>query len=130
MSFAISKQGEVVVVDVEGQLIVGNRQELKQKVLDELEKGEKKFLIDFSQIKVNLAHQLTNYLRINTRLQEGIRWEPVRKAWYLVRHDKASPGILVDSKLPKLLTEIACTQRQKRSAAISLGLLFRANTFR
>src|SRR5256885_1409804 len=29
MSFSIKKQGEVVVVDVEGQLIVGNRQELK-----------------------------------------------------------------------------------------------------
>ena len=37
MSFSIKKQAEVVVVDVEGQLIVGNRQELKQKVLDELE---------------------------------------------------------------------------------------------
>jgi anti-sigma B factor antagonist len=49
MSFAITKEAEVVVVDVEGQLIVGNRQELKQKVLDELERGEKKFLIDFSQ---------------------------------------------------------------------------------
>jgi anti-sigma B factor antagonist len=46
MSFAIKKDGEIVVVDVEGQLIVGNRQELKQKVLDELERGEKKFLID------------------------------------------------------------------------------------
>ena len=40
MSFSIKKQGDVVVVDVEGQLIVGNRQELKQKVLDELEKDE------------------------------------------------------------------------------------------
>src|SRR5207244_12538727 len=49
MSFAITKEAEVVVVDVEGQLIVGNRQELKQKVLDELERGEKKFLIDFAQ---------------------------------------------------------------------------------
>ena len=49
MSFALRKQGDIVVVDVEGQLIVGNRQELKQKVLDELEKGERKFLIDFSQ---------------------------------------------------------------------------------
>ena len=38
MSFSIKKNAEVVVVDVEGQLIVGNRQEL-----------EKKFLIDFSQ---------------------------------------------------------------------------------
>ena len=49
MSFAIDKQGDIVLVDVEGQLIVGNRQELKQKVLDELERGERKFLIDFSQ---------------------------------------------------------------------------------
>lgn len=49
MSFTIARQGPVVVVDVEGQLIVGNRQELKQKVLDELEKGERKFLIDFGR---------------------------------------------------------------------------------
>ena len=49
MSFAIKKQGEVVVVDVEGQLIVGNRSELKQKVLYELERGERKVLIDFSR---------------------------------------------------------------------------------
>ena len=49
MNFAIGKDGDVVTVAVEGQLIVGNRQELKQRVLDELEKGGKKFLIDFSQ---------------------------------------------------------------------------------
>jgi len=49
MSFTMTKQGAVVVVEVEGQLIVGNRQELKQKVLDELEKGERKFLIDFGR---------------------------------------------------------------------------------
>lgn len=49
MSFAMHREGDILVVDVEGQLIVGNRQELKRKVLDELEKGERKFLIDFSQ---------------------------------------------------------------------------------
>ncbi len=48
MAFDVSKQGDVTVIDVEGQLIVGNRQELKQKVLDELESGARKFLIDFS----------------------------------------------------------------------------------
>ncbi|MBT8338264.1 MAG: STAS domain-containing protein, partial [Gemmatimonadetes bacterium] len=36
-------------VDVEGQLIVGNRQELKAKVLEELDGGERKFVIDFSR---------------------------------------------------------------------------------
>src|SRR5688500_8193599 len=49
MSFSIRKQGDVVVVGVEGQLIVGNRQELKQKVLDSLEEGSRKFVIDFSK---------------------------------------------------------------------------------
>jgi anti-sigma B factor antagonist len=48
MSFDVKKQGDITVIDVEGQLIVGNRQELKQKVLEELEKGGRKFLIDFS----------------------------------------------------------------------------------
>ena len=49
MSFVLKKHNDVVVVEVDGQLIVGNRQELKQKILDELEKGERKFLVDFSQ---------------------------------------------------------------------------------
>ncbi|MBI4545230.1 MAG: STAS domain-containing protein [Gemmatimonadetes bacterium] len=49
MNFQVKKQNGVTVVAVEGQLIVGNRQELKQKVLDELEKGERRFLIDFSK---------------------------------------------------------------------------------
>jgi len=48
MAFAVSRVGEVTVVDVDGQLIVGNRQELKQKVLQELERGARKFLIDFT----------------------------------------------------------------------------------
>ncbi|MDX2182477.1 MAG: STAS domain-containing protein [Gemmatimonadaceae bacterium] len=49
MTFVLKKQGDVTVVDVDGQLIVGNRQELKQRVLDELEKGERKFLVDFAK---------------------------------------------------------------------------------
>jgi anti-sigma B factor antagonist len=48
MVFQVSKNDDVTVVDVEGQLIVGNRQELKQKVLEHLEGGDRKFVIDFS----------------------------------------------------------------------------------
>jgi len=48
MAFQVSKNGDVTVVDVEGQLIVGNRQELKQRVLEQLEGGDRKFVIDFS----------------------------------------------------------------------------------
>src|SRR5213078_4114825 len=48
MSFSLKKDKHgVVVVGVDGQLIVGNRQELKQKVLDALDGGGKKFVIDF-----------------------------------------------------------------------------------
>ena len=47
MAFQVTEQDGVTVIDVEGQLIVGNRQELKQKVLDKLENGARKFLIDF-----------------------------------------------------------------------------------
>ena len=50
MSFTYRKEESkgVVVLGVDGQLIVGNRHELKQKVLDALEAGERKFLVDFS----------------------------------------------------------------------------------
>ncbi len=50
MSFSLTKDKRgVVVVGVDGQLIVGNRQELKQKVLDALEAGAKKFVVDFTK---------------------------------------------------------------------------------
>ena len=49
MGFQVEKENGVLVVDVEGQLIVGNRQELKQKVLEELEGGERKFVVDFEK---------------------------------------------------------------------------------
>ena len=49
MGFDVLKEGDITILDVEGQLIVGNRQELKQHVLDELEGGERKFLIDFDR---------------------------------------------------------------------------------
>jgi anti-sigma B factor antagonist len=48
MTFVVTRDSDVTVIDVQGQLIVGNRQELKQKVLDELEAGGRKFLIDFA----------------------------------------------------------------------------------
>ena len=49
MGFSSTKdEGGVTVVAVDGQLIVGNRQELKDLVQDGLEGGERKFLIDFS----------------------------------------------------------------------------------
>ncbi len=49
MSFTIRRQKDIAIVEVDGQLIVGNRQELKQKVLDEFESGTRKVLVDFAR---------------------------------------------------------------------------------
>ena len=50
MTFNLRKEaGGVVVVTVDGQLIVGNRQELKQQVVDALDGGGRKFVVDFSR---------------------------------------------------------------------------------
>jgi len=49
MSFDVTNEGDITIIDVEGQLIVGNRQDLKHRVLEELEKGARKFLIDFER---------------------------------------------------------------------------------
>ena len=48
MGFRVLQNGEVTLVEVEGQLIVGNRQELKQQVLDRLEARDRKFVVDFA----------------------------------------------------------------------------------
>ncbi len=39
----------VAILEIDGQLIVGNRQELKTLVQDGLDRGERKFLIDCSR---------------------------------------------------------------------------------
>lgn len=49
MSLHVSHEGDIVVVEIEGQLIVSNRQELKQRVLDEAEGGARKVLVDFAK---------------------------------------------------------------------------------
>ena len=49
MEIPIERRGDTLVVSVPGQLTVGNRQELKQKVLDHVERGAQRFLIDLRQ---------------------------------------------------------------------------------
>ena len=39
----------VVVVSIDGQLIVVNRQDLKQLVQDALDRGDRKFVFDFTR---------------------------------------------------------------------------------
>ena len=48
MGFKVSERGDVTLIEIGGQLIVGNRQLLKQQVLEQLEEGGRKFVVDFS----------------------------------------------------------------------------------
>mgnify|MGYP003414895902 FL=1 len=50
MAFTTSKHPSgVLIVEVEGQLIVGNRQELKATIQQALDNGERKLLVDFAK---------------------------------------------------------------------------------
>ncbi len=58
------------MVDVDGQLIVGNRQELKQKVLTQLEQGERKFLVDFTNTGYIDSSGLGVLVSLSKKIQE------------------------------------------------------------
>jgi anti-anti-sigma factor len=50
MAFTTSKHPSgTLIVEVEGQLIVGNRQELKSVIQQALDNGERRLLVDFSK---------------------------------------------------------------------------------
>lgn len=49
MSFTVRRVGSTLVVDVDGQLIVGNRHELKEMMLEELAGGTRNFIVDFAR---------------------------------------------------------------------------------
>ena len=49
MDFKGVAKDDVTLIEVGGQLIVGNRQLLKEQVLDQLERGDRKFILDFSK---------------------------------------------------------------------------------
>ena len=45
----VTRRGDVVLLDVGEQLVIRGRQDLRDAVVQQLEKGEKKFVIDFSR---------------------------------------------------------------------------------
>lgn len=47
MSFKISDQDGITLVEVDGELTVGNRERFKQVVLERVAAGERKFVMDF-----------------------------------------------------------------------------------
>ena len=49
MGFKVVVKDDVTLIEVGGQLIVGNRQLLRERVRDRLERGDRKFIVDFSK---------------------------------------------------------------------------------
>ena len=51
MSFSAAKHGDTISIDIDGHLVVGNRQALKQLVFDLLSRGERHFRVDFARTR-------------------------------------------------------------------------------
>jgi anti-sigma B factor antagonist len=72
MSFSQTKDASgVAVVQVDGQLIVGNRQELKDLVQAALDKGERRLLIDFSRTGYIDSSGLGALVSISKKIREA-----------------------------------------------------------
>ena len=71
MGFTASKDGGVMVIHVDGQLIVGNRQELKEMISASLENGERKFLLDFAKAGYIDSSGLGALVSISKKVREG-----------------------------------------------------------
>jgi anti-sigma B factor antagonist len=71
MGFTIRKEGDTCVVAIQGQLIVSNRQELKQRVLDELGRGERRFVVDFAETGYIDSSGLGVLVTLSKRIREA-----------------------------------------------------------
>ena len=71
MSFTLARTNDRLVVDVDGQLVVGNRQEFKQAILDEVEQGVRLVIVDFSKSAYIDSSGLGALVSLGKRLREA-----------------------------------------------------------
>jgi len=72
MGFTEAKGGKgITVVQVDGQLIVGNRHELKDLIHAALERGDRRLLIDFSRTGYIDSSGLGALVSISKRVREA-----------------------------------------------------------
>jgi anti-sigma B factor antagonist len=72
MGFSQTKDhGGVMVVQVDGQLIVGNRHELKELIQGALDSGERKLLVDFSHTGYIDSSGLGALVSVSKRIREA-----------------------------------------------------------
>ncbi len=71
MSFSLERTDDVLIVTVDGQLVVTNRQEFKQAILDGVEQGAKLVVVDFSTSGYIDSSGLGALVSLSRRLREA-----------------------------------------------------------
>src|SRR3954471_1537350 len=71
MSIRSTREGDRVVIAVEGQLIAGNRQQLKEAVLPEIDRGARQFVIDFADTGYIDSAGLGVLVSLSKRIRES-----------------------------------------------------------
>jgi len=70
MSFSLERTDDVLIVTVNGQLVVTNRQEFKQAILDAVEEGVRVVVADFSTAGYIDSSGLGALVSLSRRLRE------------------------------------------------------------
>lgn len=71
MSFSLEHSNDVTIVTVEGQLVVTNRQEFKQMVLDAMEQGARTVVVDFTGASYIDSSGLGALVSLSRRLRDA-----------------------------------------------------------
>lgn len=71
MGFSLRNAAGATVVEVDGQLIVGNRQELKDLVLQALQDGARNFVVDFARTSYIDSSGLGVLVSLSKKTREG-----------------------------------------------------------
>jgi len=71
MTFTIGRENDVSVFSMDGELTVGNRQDLKRGVLDAVANGDRKILIDFAQTSYIDSSGLGVLVSLSKRIRES-----------------------------------------------------------
>ncbi|MBL0939808.1 MAG: STAS domain-containing protein [Gemmatimonadaceae bacterium] len=71
MSFSLERTDDVTIVTVQGQLVVTNRQEFKQAILDAVEQGSTTVVIDFTDASYIDSSGLGALVSLSRRLRDA-----------------------------------------------------------
>lgn len=70
MGYSVEHERDVTIVEVEGELVVGNRRALKDEVLSRLDEGDEKFVLDFEDTSYIDSSGLGVLVSLSKRIRE------------------------------------------------------------